>query len=111
LDESGSKARELLETQTSQAKALVAQSQVQEALGHSAKVAQALLDQVASKAANLETILEDTAVRFTNIPVLSDIWGIRVSPWTLCSLLFSIIAVQNPKAAVLLILGGGRFCR
>ncbi|KKA21557.1 Nuclear membrane fusion protein Kar5 [Rasamsonia emersonii CBS 393.64] len=109
LDESGSKAKELLETQTLQAKALATQSEVQEALGASAKVAQALLDQLTAKAANLETVLEDTAVRFNDLPVLSGILGIKLSPWTLCSLLFAIIAVQNPKAAVLVVFCGGKF--
>lgn len=109
MDESGSKAKELLETQTLQAKALATQSEVQEALGASAKVAQALLDQLTAKAANLETVLEDTAVRFNDLPVLSGILGIKLSPWTLCSLLFAIIAVQNPKAAVLVVFCGGKF--
>lgn len=92
-----------------QAKALVTQSQVQEALGASAKVAQALLDQLTAKAANLETVLEDTTVRFNDLPIVSGVLGIRLSPWTLCSLLFAIIAVQNPKAAVLVVLCGGKF--
>jgi hypothetical protein len=87
------------------------QSREQEALGVRAKVTYALLEKLSSKAANLEAILEDTVTKFNDIPMVNDILGVRISPWTVCFALFSAIAIQNPKFAVILFVGFGESYR
>ncbi|OKL55663.1 hypothetical protein UA08_08963 [Talaromyces atroroseus] len=99
LNKSEVQARELLKTQTVHARAIESQAQAQEALGASAKVVFAILEKLTTRAANLETILEETADRFNDLQHLDGLFGIKISAWTAFSLLLSVIAVQNPKVA------------
>lgn len=97
MEHSNDQARELLQTQTLQAEAIETQARAQEALGASTRIAYAMVDKLTTRAAQLETTLEETAARFDDIPALNSLFGIKVSAWTICSLLLSIIAVQNPR--------------
>jgi hypothetical protein len=101
LNTSEFQARELLETQAMHAKAIETQAQAQEALGASAKVVFAILEKLTTRAAYLESILEETANRFNDLQHIDGFFGMKISAWTAFSLLFSVIAVQNPKVAVI----------
>lgn len=104
LAESRSHAKDLLDTQTSQVRVMKTHVEAQKLLGDSARVAEGLLDKVAAKAANIETILDDTTARFNELPLL----GMPISPWTICALLLCLMAMQNPKLATILFLSGGK---
>ena len=97
----------LHKSQLLQAEALKAQSKAQETLQSNVEISQALLDRLSSKAANLEIVLEESAQRFKELPGLGGIPATR-SPWVLSVLFFCIITVQNPRAAAMIFLGGGK---
>lgn len=86
------------------AKAIETQAQAQEALGASAKVAFAILEKLTTRAANLESILEETAGRFSQFQNLDRLVGIK----TAFSFVVAFMAVQNPKLAVLMIAFAGK---
>lgn len=81
--------------------------EAQKLLSDSARVAHGLLDKVTAKAANLETILNDAATHFNELPLL----GISISPWAVCALLLCLMAMQNPKLTAILVLSGGKLTR
>jgi uncharacterized membrane protein YqjE len=97
LEHSNDQAKELLQTQTLHAEAIATQARAQEALGVSTRVAYAMVDKITTRAAQLETVLEETAARFDDISALNNLFGMKISAWTISSLLLSIIAVQNPR--------------
>jgi hypothetical protein len=94
-------------SQLLQAEALKAQSKAQETLRSSVKVAQALLDRLSSKAANIEVVLDETTQRLKELPAVGGVLAMRF-PWVLSILFFCIIAVQNPRAAAMILLSGSK---
>ncbi|OXV07727.1 hypothetical protein Egran_04507 [Elaphomyces granulatus] len=92
-------------SQLLQAEALKAQSKAQETLRSNVKVAQALLDRLSSKAANIEVVLDETTQRLKELPAVGGVLAMRF-PWVLSILFFCIIAVQNPRAAAMILLSG-----
>ncbi|KAH8704917.1 putative nuclear membrane fusion protein Kar5 [Talaromyces proteolyticus] len=107
LEKSNHQAKELLETQTMQVKTMETQARAQASLSASTKAANTLLDKLTTRAAKIESVLEETASRFDDISSLGSFFGVKVSAWTISSLLFSVIAVQNPRVAVILLVFSG----
>ncbi|KAL1849754.1 hypothetical protein Plec18167_008487 [Paecilomyces lecythidis] len=108
LAESEIQSQNLHRAQVLQAESLKDQSQAQEALGENVRIAQALLDQVVATAANLQATVQETATGFQTIPGFSTLGAYL--PWTLCSLLASVIAAQHPRVvAGLLFLSYGKY--
>ncbi|KAL3709710.1 hypothetical protein TMatcc_003501 [Talaromyces marneffei ATCC 18224] len=99
LEKSEARAARLLETQTYHAKAIETQAQAQEALGAHTKVVFALLEKLTARAANLESMLEETGAKFKGLQALDGLFGLNISLWTVLSLLVTLLAVQNPKMA------------
>ncbi|EED23402.1 nuclear membrane fusion protein Kar5, putative [Talaromyces stipitatus ATCC 10500] len=99
LEESEARASRLLETQAHHAKAIETQAQAQEALGANTKIVFALLEKLTVRAANLESILEETASKFKDFQEMDGLFGLNISLWTALSLLLTLFAVQNPKMA------------
>ncbi|CRG84496.1 Nuclear fusion protein KAR5 [Talaromyces islandicus] len=97
LERSNDQAKDLLQTQALQAEAIDTQARAQDALGASTRIAYAMVDKLTARATQLETALEETAARFDDMSTLNSVFGIRISAWSICSLLLSIIAVQNPR--------------
>lgn len=79
-----------------QAEAFKDQSRAQATLGENVRIAQALLDRVVATAANLQATVEETATRFQSLPSFGGVAGTYL-PWTLCSLLASVVATQHPR--------------
>jgi hypothetical protein len=96
---SEARATKLLETQTYHAKAIETQAQAQEALGANTKIVYALLEKLTARAANLESLLEETASKFKGLQELDGLFGLNISLWTVFSLLAPLLAIQNPKMA------------
>jgi hypothetical protein len=92
-----------------QAQTLELHSKTQTDVGENAKIAQAMLERLTVKAANLETVLEEAVNKARDFPALGSIWGDQFSPWTLCSLLFACLAVQGPRMTLFLLLGGCKY--
>lgn len=63
------------------------------------RISQALLDKTAATAANLQTMIDETTVKYKEYPALGGFLG-TYSAWTVCALLFSIIGAQNPRSAL-----------
>ncbi|KAI9925205.1 hypothetical protein MW887_006125 [Aspergillus wentii] len=99
LEESEVKAEGLLQTQKLQTEAIATQSQAQESLQTNMRISQALLDKTAATAANLQTMIDETTVKYKEYPALGGFLG-TYSAWTVCALLFSIIGAQNPRSAL-----------
>ncbi|CAI7645181.1 unnamed protein product [Penicillium glandicola] len=97
IQQSESKASELQKAQEQQAKALYAQSRAQEAIQFHAQVSQALLSKASVAAANLQSIIDDAALKSKHIPSFG-IGG--SSAWSLCAVLLIVIAAQNLKVAI-----------
>lgn len=100
------RATELLNAQNWQAQTLESHSRMQMDFGKNAKVAHAMLERLTSKAASLESVLEDAIHKAYDIPAFGGTWGFQFSPWTLCSLLFACLAVQSPRMTILLLVSG-----
>jgi hypothetical protein len=100
MQQSESRATELQKAQDQQTEALSAQSRAQEALQFHAQVSQALLGKTSIAAANLQSLIDDTAFKFKTGPGFS-VGGF--SAWSLCAILLIIIAAQNLKVAIALI--------
>lgn len=88
------------------AKAIQTQAQAQEALSASAKAVHAMLEKVTTRAATLESILDETADRFNDFQNGNGLFGIK----TVFSFLLSMVAVQNPKVAVITVFFTGKYC-
>lgn len=99
MEKSEARAARLLETQTYHAKAIETQAQAQEALGAHTKVVFALLEKLTARAANLESMLEETGAKFKGLQALDGLFGLNISLWTVLSLLVTLLVVQNPKMA------------
>ncbi|KAJ5129472.1 uncharacterized protein N7515_005511 [Penicillium bovifimosum] len=100
MQQSESRATELQKAQDQQTEALSAQSRAQEALQFHAQVSQALLGKTSIAAANLQSLIDDTAFKFKNgrgFPLGG------FSAWSLCAILLIVIAAQNLKVAIALI--------
>ncbi|CAG7976837.1 unnamed protein product [Penicillium olsonii] len=105
IQQSQSKAVELQRSQDLQFEALSANSRAQEAIQFHAQVSQALLSKASASAANLQSAIEDATAAIKRGPG-SSIGG--HSAWSLCTILLLVIAAQNIKIAigiVLLLLG------
>ncbi|KAJ5583439.1 hypothetical protein N7535_002059 [Penicillium sp. DV-2018c] len=99
MQQSEARASELQKAQDQQTQALSAQSRAQEALQFYAQVSQALLGKTSVAAANLQSLVDDTASKFKNSHGLS-VGGF--STWSLCAIFLIVIAAQNLKTAVAL---------
>jgi hypothetical protein len=99
LEKSEARATRLLETQINHAKAIETQAQAQEALGANTKIVFALLEKLTSRAASLESMLEEIASKFRGLQEIDGLFGVNISLWTVLSLLVTLLAVQNPKMA------------
>ncbi|GAM34197.1 nuclear membrane fusion protein [Talaromyces pinophilus] len=99
LEQSEARATKLLETQTYHAKAIETQARAQEALGANTKIVYALLEKLTARAANLESMLEETASKFKGFQELDGLFDLNMSLWTVLSLLVTLLAVQNPRMA------------
>jgi hypothetical protein len=100
MHQSESKASELQRAQEQQTEALAAHSRTQEAIQFHAQVSQALLNKANIAAANLQSIIDDAAIKYKSGP------GLRIggySAWSLCGILLLIIAAQNFKVAISLL--------
>ncbi|KAJ6062806.1 uncharacterized protein N7446_006926 [Penicillium canescens] len=100
MHQSESKASELQTAQEQQTEALAAHSRTQEAIQFHAQVSQALLNKANIAAANLQSIIDDAAIKYKSGP------GLRIegySAWSLCGILLLIIAAQNFKVAISLL--------
>lgn len=102
LENSEARATRLLETQAYHAKAIENQARAQETLGANTKIVYALLEKLTARAANLESMLEETASKFRGIQELDGLFGLSMSLWTVLSLIIALLAVQNPKMAGIL---------
>lgn len=99
IQQSESKASELQKAQDQQAEALSAQSRAQEAIQFDAQVSQALLAKTSVAAANLQSVIDDAAFKFKQVPG----FGIGGSPaLSLCAVLLIVIAAQNLQIAIAL---------
>lgn len=99
------KAENLHRAQLLQSEAITAQSQAQENMQTDIRISQALLDKVTATAANLQTMVDETATKYRESPVLGGLHG-TYSAWTVCALLFSVLGAQNPKSALAMIFIG-----
>lgn len=109
LQSSEAKAENLHEAQKLQYEAIVAHSQAQNNLQTNMRVSHALVDRVTAAAANLQTMIDDSATRYRQSPVFNGPLG-PYSTWTMCVLLFSMLGIQNPRSAlVLLLIGMGEY--
>ncbi|KKK25888.1 hypothetical protein ARAM_004250, partial [Aspergillus rambellii] len=80
-----------------------AQSRLQENLHMSMRISQAILDQTAATAANLQTVIDEAAAKYQATTVLSGLFR----PYLTCityGLLVTLIGLQNPRIAVVLFL-------
>lgn len=93
------KAESLHKAQMLQSETIAAQSQAQDTIQTDIRISQALLDKVTATAANLQTMVDETAIKYRDSPVLGGLHG-TYSAWTVCALLFSMLGAQNPKSAL-----------
>ena len=89
-----------------QSEAVAAQARAQESLHFNMQISQALLDKASAAAANLQTMMDETASRYRESPVLGGLWG-SISPWTVSAFLFSVIGSQSPRIAVAVLMVAG----
>ena len=90
-------------------RAQLLQSESQDNIQTDIRISQALLDKVSATVANLQTMVDETATKYRDSPVLGGLHG-TYSAWTVCALLFSILGAQNPKSALaVLFIGMGMF--
>lgn len=109
LVQSEMKAQDLQRAQLLQSEVIAAQSQAQHNIQTDIQISQALLDKVISTAANLQTMVDETATKYRESPVLGALHR-TYSAWTVCALLFSMLGAQNPKSALaVLFIGMGMF--
>lgn len=100
IKSSEQKAADLQKTQSLQAEAIAAQSRAQEAMQYNTKISQALLDKTAITAANLQTIMDETAVKMKRVP------GFHLggfSAYSICVILLIVIGAQNLRVAISLL--------
>ncbi|CAG8215964.1 unnamed protein product [Penicillium salamii] len=97
MQKSQSNAIELQKSQALQSEALSAHSQAQEAIQFHAQVSQALLTKASASAANLQAAIDDTTAAFERGSRLS-VGG--YSAWYFCVILLLVIAAQNMKVAI-----------
>ena len=98
------KAESLHKAQVLQLEAIKAQFQAQGDMQTNMRISQALLDKTTAAAANLQTIIDETATRYRESPAFGGFFG--TSAWTVCAFLFSMLGVQNPKPALAVLLIG-----
>lgn len=103
------KAGNLHRAQLLQSEAIAAQSQAQDNIQTDIRISQALLDKVTATAANLQTMVDETATKYRESPVLGGLNG-TYSAWTVCALLFSMLGAQNPKSALAVLFIGMGMC-
>lgn len=109
LQSSEAKAENLHEAQNLQYQAIAAHSQAQNNLQINMRISQALVDRATAAAANLQTMIDNSATRYQESPVFNGPLG-PYSTWTMCVLLFSMLGIQNPRSALaLLIIGMGTY--
>ncbi|ODM17347.1 hypothetical protein SI65_07022 [Aspergillus cristatus] len=99
LVQSEMKAQDLQRAQLLQSEVIAAQSQAQHNIHADIQISQGLLDKVTATAANLQTMVDETATTYRESPVLGGLHG-TYSAWTVCALLFSMLGAQNPKSAL-----------
>jgi hypothetical protein len=100
INQSESKANELQDAQEQQMEALAEHSRTQEAIQFQAKVSEALLSKTSIAAANLQSILEDAAIKYKSVPGFY-LGGYSI--WSLCGILLLIIAAHNFRVAISLV--------
>lgn len=103
------KAGNLHRAQLLQSEAIAAQSQAQDNIQTDIRISQGLLDKVTATAANLQTMVDETATKYRESPVLGGLNG-TYSAWTVCALLFSMLGAQNPKSALAVLFIGMGMC-
>ncbi|KAL2870328.1 putative nuclear membrane fusion protein Kar5 [Aspergillus lucknowensis] len=92
----------LRKIQQQQYETATAQSQLQEVLQTNMRISKALLEQTASTAADLETMIDEASKKYRGIPGFGGLFG-GYSTWALGGLLFCI-GLHSPKTAVALLL-------
>lgn len=98
------KAEGLRKAQVLQFEAIKAQFQAQDDIQTNIRISQALLDKTTAAAANLQTMIDETATRYRDSHAFGGFFG--VSTWTICAFLFSMLSIQNPKPALAVLLIG-----
>jgi hypothetical protein len=69
------------------------------------RISKAILDQTASTAANLQTMIDETTNRYREVPGLSGLLGLRAyATWAMYGLFLSLIGLQNPRSAIVILL-------
>ena len=107
IERSEEKAKQLQKVQHLQAEALATQSRIQKEIQHHAQLSQALLKKVTLAAANLQTIIDEAAVKARQLPALH-VGGLRF--WVIFIIFLALVRQYNPKAAMTLsILTFGRY--
>lgn len=99
IEQSEQRAKELQKVQHLQAEALAAQSRAQKEIQFHAQLSQALLKKVTLAAANLQTIIDEAAVKARRMPAL-DFGGFRF--WALFIISLALVGMYNPKTAMML---------
>ncbi|KAL4865598.1 hypothetical protein BDV12DRAFT_200008 [Aspergillus spectabilis] len=105
LDEFQLRIDSLHEIQQRQYETAVAQSQLQEVLHTNMRISKELLDQTASTAANLQTMIDETTSRrLFDSPILGRLFG-TYSPWAACAIFSSLlVGLQNPRNIVVFLM-------
>ena len=98
------KAESLRKAQVLQFEAIKTQFQAQDDMQTNMRISQALLDKTTAAAANLQTIIDETATRYRESHAFGGFFGASTS--TICAFLFSMLSIQNPKPALALLLIG-----
>lgn len=109
MEQSELKAEGLRKAQVLQFEAITEQSQAHNNMQMNMRISQALLDKTTTAAANLQTMIDETTTRYREFPALSGLLG-SYSAWVVCALLLSLLCVQNPKTAMVVVLIGMCWC-
>lgn len=110
IEESEVKAHNIHRLQVLQSEVIATQSQAQDSLQVNMKVTQALLDKVSATAANLQSIMDDSIIRFRGSSSVYGSFG-KYSIWTFCAMASTIFGVLNPRSGVVLLLLGASECK
>ncbi|KAJ5173328.1 hypothetical protein N7492_005921 [Penicillium capsulatum] len=100
MKSSEQKAMELQKAQSLQTEVMAAQARAQEAMQYNTKISQTLLDKTAITAANLQTMMDETAIKMKRVPGLH-LGGF--SAYSVCVILLIVIGAQNLRVAISLL--------
>lgn len=105
LQKSETKAENLLDAQKLQYETITAHSQVHDNLQTNMHISKALVDEATAAAANLQTIINESASKCLDSFFSSGSTG-PYFPWTMCVLFFCMLSAQNLKYALTLLFIG-----